>query len=200
MARPDGRDSIIPSDALSFARGRPATPVRTPSPQEKRDENAATIRTIFPPWLYPMPSGNDFFGLNVYTTANTRSGAQAKVATLPAGVGQSIFSVPVKIPPMMKGVLRVVNIYVDAPTTTLDVDFITRINGGPIQGWTFASFPRSANNLSIAFPGIARLPLGSLLDVQIINRSAAGPWVIGVQISGWYWNVLEAKKLFGDLY
>lgn len=191
----------VPSDIAGRISGDSDLPPLTrPSAGLQQKLNSPIVRQVFPPWLYPLPHGNDFTSLNVFTTVGATTGPVGKTAVLPAVVGSVINSEPVKIPRQMAGVLRVLNIFVDAPGATIDVDWITLIDGAPVQGWRVSTFPRAANNLSIAFPGVLRLHPGAILSVAIQNNAATGPWTVGVQLSGWYWSIEEAKVLYGDLY
>jgi len=192
---------FFPADMNAIRQTARVPSVAAPPPPDP-DSKSVLTRVVFPPWLYPLASGNDFFGLNVFTTPNTQAGAVGKVAVLPAGLGQAIFSQAFVVPEGMRGVVRVMTIFVNAPTAVpaIDVDWILRINGGPVQGWTFTTFPRTAANLSIDFGGIVRLASGSVVDVAIVNRTATGPWTVGVQFGGWYYSVAEATKLYGDIY
>lgn len=194
--------NFFPSDVQASRAARGQSVATPPAPDHDPDKSAVLTRVVFPPWLYPLASGNDFFKVNVFTTPNVQTGALAKVAVLPAGANQTIFSEPVVIPDGMKGVVRVVSIFVDAPTAVpaIDVNYVLRINGGPVQGWTFATFPRTAANLSIDFGGVVRLPQAAVVDVAIINNNANGPWTVGVQVGGWYYSVREATRLYGDIY
>lgn len=154
-------------------------------------DKSGVSRQVFPPWLYPLPQGNDFY---IFTIGG------AKTALLAAGAGQSVTSDALVIPPEAAGALRVMSIFIDAPTVLVNVDWILRINGAPVPGWTFTTFPRVANNISIDFTGLVRIPTGTVVDVQIVNRSAAGPWTVGVQFGGWYWSQRAGSALYGDLY
>lgn len=152
--------------------------------------NSVAMRQIFPPWLYPMEQGNDF---NIVTIGG------AKVAVLAAAVGATLTSDPLRLTDSDEGVVRLMTIFVDAPTTAIDVNWTLRINGAPVPGWTVTTFPRNANNLSIDTEGVVRLPAGALVDVLIENRAATGPWTVGVQIGGWYYSQRAAQDFYGDL-
>lgn len=154
-------------------------------------EKSGVSRQVFPPWLYPLPQGNDFY---IFTIVG------AKTAVLPAVAGSNVISDALVIPPEAAGAVRVMSIFVDAPTVLVNVDWILRINGAPVPGWTFTTFPRVANNISIDFTGLVRIPLGAVVDVQIVNRTAAGPWTVGTQFGGWYWSQRAGSSLYGDLY
>ncbi|MCP4899816.1 MAG: hypothetical protein GY906_22850 [bacterium] len=191
----------FPSDIAAIDEQSRETPTIAPrSPTAGLERNAVQTRTIFPPWLYPLKAGNDFF-INrvIVSTAPTVLG---KSVVLPAGVGASVQSQPFIMPTSMRGVVRVVSIFVNAPTLVppIDVDWTLRINGGPVQGWTFTTYPRAATNLSSDFGGVVRLPQDAVVDVNIINNNANGPWVVGTQFGGWYYSVEEAKRLYGELY
>ena len=132
------------------------------------------VFTVFPPWLWKPPSGQDF-------TSNEQG-------ILAAGAGSQLIVPAVVFPQQQVGVLRLMTIFVDAPLVTIDVSWILRINGGPVPGWTFKTFRRAATNLSIDFTGRVDIPQGSTVDVLIRNNNAAGPWDVGAQTSGWSWS------------
>lgn len=154
-------------------------------------EKAGLARQIFPPWLYPLRQGSDFF---IFTIGG------AKSAALAAGAGSTLVSDPFRLPKDTSAVIRLVSIFANLPTGAIDVEWTLRINKVPVQGWTFTTYPRVANNLSIEFGGIVRVAPNSTIDVLITNKSAAGPWTVGTQFGGWYWNNVAAEQTFGIDY
>lgn len=177
----------IPSDVAGW--GVATRPWNPQGPDTVAD--SVVTRTVFPPWLYPLPQGNDF-------TVRTIGGA--KTAALPAGAGQSIVSDSIQLPPETDGVVRLMSIFVDAPSALLDVDWILRINDAPVQGYDLGTFPRVATNISIDFTGVVRVATSSRVDVLIQNNNANGPWTVGVVFSGWYWSKQAAMDLYGGIY
>lgn len=154
-------------------------------------EKAGMSRQIFPPWLYPLRQGNDFY---IYSIGG------AKSASLAAGAGSTLTSDPFRLPKDTSAVVRVMSIFVNAPDLTINVEWTLRINKVAVQGWTFTTYPRIASNLSIEFGGVVRVPPNATIDVLITNKSAAGPWVVGTQFGGWYWNNVAAEQTFGINY
>lgn len=198
----DPRFAFIPSDVEAMAEQSSQAPsIAPPSPTRQAERDAVATRTIFPPWLYPLKAGNDFYITRVITAAGPPP-VTGKSAVLAAGAGSLVESQAFIVPTNMKGVVRIVSIFINAPTLVppIDVDWILRINGAPVQGWTFTTFPRAATNLSSDFGGIVRLPSDSVVDVAIVNNNANGPWTVGAQFGGWYYSTEEAKRLYGELY
>lgn len=82
-------------------------------------------------------------------------------------------------------VVRFVQIFVDAPTTTLDVDWILLVNDAPVPGWDrLGSFPRNATNLSITFDGTVRVPASASISIAIRNNEATAR-TVGASYGGW---------------
>jgi hypothetical protein len=146
------------------------------------------VASVPPFWLYKPPSGIDFY-FNV-------------TGVLAAGAGSTLVlggTPPVTILNGYEGVVASVNIFVDAPTTTLDVTWALRFNQAPVPGWDrLRSFARTANNLSIEFSGFVQCGQNTLIDVLVSNQSAAGPWTVGVEVTGWYWSAIDRRRVYGD--
>ncbi|MCP4902919.1 MAG: hypothetical protein GY906_38645 [bacterium] len=142
----------------------------------------ATVATFqkFPPWLFKPPSGQDFLEL-------------ADGLALPAIIGAQVQGPIIRLPSQYIGRFAAATIFVDAPTTALLIDFVLRINGAPVPGWTMQTFARAATNLSIDFEGRVDMPQSAVMDIVIINRAAVA-FTVGAQITGWSWpaTTLEA--------
>lgn len=162
-----------PQPPADIVARRTVVPVHKQSQQLQIPSQQTTLQK-FPPWLYKPESGQD------YTTNET--------GTLAAAVGATLALAAFQIPANTKGVIRLFTLFVDAPNLTIDVDWIVRINRAPVPGWTFTTFPRVANNLSIDFEGVVYVPEGALIDVLVRNNAATGPWTVGAQLSGWSWS------------
>lgn len=182
----------IPKDIAAIGKGPPPLPGGNGKGggRSVADESAIT-RQVFPPWLYPPESDKDYL-------VNTIGGA--KTAVLPAVAGATLLSDNFAIPPENKGANQFVTIFVDAPTVSLNVDWTLLINGGPVAGWTLTSFPRTADNISITFPGIVRVSVAGIVSVRITNRDANGPWTVGVQFGGWFYSRRVGDSLYGGIY
>jgi hypothetical protein len=139
---------------------------------------------IFPPWLYTPDSGLDF---------NPRAdGVVSAPGTTvrPAGL---VFN----LQPGYAGVVRFVAIFIDAPTTLLDIQFILTVNNGPVPGWdNLRSFPRNANNISITTEGVVQLPQNAQLGITIVNQGV-GAFTVGASYGGWQWPVAWEYATFG---
>lgn len=147
-------------------------------------------RMIFPPWLYEIESAQD------YTIQAT--------GALPGGAGQTFSDQTaagvLQLLGTYVGVLSFITIFVDAPTTALDVKWTLRFNGAPVQGFdNLRSFPRIAQNLSITFPGPKRIPIGARVDVIATNNNASA-WTVGYSVGGWFWLQDDGARIFGTGY
>lgn len=130
------------------------------------------VLTIPAPWLELPPDGS-------YFQATLKSAAVAAGTTLASAV---TFTLPAEA----DGVLAEMQIFIDAPTILTDIDWILKINGGPVQGWSMTTFPRAANNFSAAQSGSVLIPTQGKVTVDITNNGA-GPFNVGTKILGWYW-------------
>lgn len=181
MARYDEFGKFVPTDMAQWA----GNPGRFPG-QRAAIPRAAQV----PPfWQYKPPEGIDFFA--------------RMTGSLPAGAGSTLVlspSPPLRVLPDYAGVVAGVTIFVDAPTSSLDIYFSLRINGGPVQGWDrLAPFATAANAIIMPFPGTLQIPGNTQLDVLVTNNNASGPWNVGASIAGWSWPKIAEDITFGRL-
>lgn len=142
-----------------------------------------------PPWIQRILSSQDYF-------------LQADGVALGAGPNLSVTPASLRyvLPQGYRGNVAGVTIFVDAPTTSLDVNFTLRFNGAPVPGFTnLRSFPRAATNLSIDFSGPIVVPVGTIIDMIITNNNAS-TWTVGASITGWVWPLADEQRLFGDAF
>lgn len=157
--------------------GVPARPGQQPAP--------VGALQIFPPWLYPIDSAVDFQ-------------PRADGVALAAGATETPADTVLQLPAGYAGVIRFVSIFVDSPTTALDVSWALRINGGPVPGWNnLRSFPRSANNISITFEGVVQVPQNATIDITIVEHGGALAWTVGASYGGWQWPTAAELELYG---
>jgi len=156
----------------------PAAPHSEPIPKSAQ---------IPPYWLYKPPEGIDFY--------------MNETGVLAAGAGSTLIlaSVPaIFLTPNYEGATQSVAIFVDAPTTDIDVTWTLRFREAPVPGWDrLTTFPRSATNLSIEFPGIVQCGPGTKIDVLVTNNNAFGPWTVGAEVTGWSWPRISRQRVFG---
>lgn len=149
---------------------------------------------VHPPWEFP-PSGAQLFQPAADTTS-------AGVAQLPAGAGNQI-TIPglsYTTPSTMISVVRTVQIFVNNPDTTFNVDYWLRQNGQPLTAQPFRTFGFLAGALIIAYAIIIRdVPAAATIDMLIVNRGAGGPWTVGGAFSGWSYTQQQAQALTGGL-
>lgn len=170
-----------PSDMLQWSGNRG----RFPDPKGVIPRAAQ----VPPFWQIKPPEGIDFY---------TKVGG-----TLAAGAGSTVELLPspqLRILPDYSGVVAGVTIFVDTPTSSLDVTFQLLNNGAPVQGWDqLEPFAVGANAILIPFPGTLQVPGGSNFSIRVINNSAAGPWTVGASITGWSWPKIAEDIAFGRL-
>lgn len=84
------------------------------------------------------------------------------------------------------GVLQQVIFTIDAPTIAMNIRLTVFANGGGIPGLSNIGFP-PINAGSFAFPlsSTWQLSPGTVLFVTFVNGNAAGPWTVGVVLSGY---------------
>jgi hypothetical protein len=129
---------------------------------------------LFPWWERPLAGSQDI---------------DVRLNTAALAVGPGLVIKPAglltQLQPGYVAVVRFFTLFVDAPTTTLDVDWILLINDAPVPGWDkMGSFPRNATNLSITKEGVVRVPAGSSISVAIRNNEATAR-VVGAEYGGW---------------
>lgn len=188
MARP-----AVPLDVQAWGKSRASLaglrgtdPAAAPDMGAQDNDERSQVVSIPPPEVNPIPTARDFF-------------QQLKSATLAAGVGATVTTVPeLRLKPGEVGVIKIVEIFVDAPTTLIDVTWALFVNGGPVPGFdNLSTFPRAATNLSIGFTGTIRLPPSAIVTMVITNNSVAGPWTVGAAYAGWRWNEQEGERYTG---
>jgi hypothetical protein len=176
-----------PLDRTAYRGGVPEDIRAWENPPVRREDVSVPKFVAIPPWyVEPIPTARNFF---TYTRP---------FVVVPAGVGSSVVVVPTQsgvagtggafqIPPSNVGVLKVVSIFVDAPTVNTDLTFIFRQAQAPIPGLEEIGFaPRAAANAQFNAPGTYFLNEGVLVDCLIRNNNAFGPWNVSVTISGWF--------------
>lgn len=180
----------IPPDILARGRARAFSAPALQHDADGRRIPPARMVQIYPPEIYPIPSARDLFQI-------------AKTLVLPAGAASTVTSaaVELQLPTGNVAVIRVVEIFIDAPTALADIDFTLFINRAPVAGFDRLSFfPRAASSLSKPFEGILRVPNGSFINMVATNRSAAGPWTVGMSFGGWSWPELDGEVYTGLTY
>lgn len=134
-----------------------------------------------------------------------RSGVDAyfnQTGVLAAAVGASVtFGAGLFVLPSANlGVIGYLTIFVDAPNTTINVIWTLLLNGAPIPGWErITTFPRTANNLSIVYPGTVQIPKRAEITCRVTNQAATGPWTVGAEVGGWHWPEIDELQTFGKV-
>lgn len=133
-----------------------------------------------PPWdQHKPPTAQDFYSF----TANSLilpAGANSTVETTQATGGF------VQLGQDSVGVLQLVVFTIDAPTTAMSIRLTVFSQGSGIPGLTNIGFP-PINASSFAFPitSVWQLSQGVTLSCQFVNLNAAGPWTVGIILSGY---------------
>lgn len=142
---------------------------------------------ILPPSLYKLPHSQDF---NVNDFAEV----------LPVGPGAFISPVGMQftLPAQMVGWIGIFGIYIQAPTNLTVIQFSLTINGGPVPGYFNIQFPPGVANFVVQNFADLQVPVpsGGVIGVTIQNLTAAGPWVVGAKVQGWYHQLIEEQQYF----
>jgi hypothetical protein len=119
---------------------------------------------------------------------------------LPAVAGGTIVPfAPLKLAAGEVAAITSAVIFINAPTLLTDIFFSILINNIPVPGDDqLQSFPRVAQNLSIAFDLDIRVPSRALISGLITNRTAAGPWTVGFQLNGFRYPESDAVRFYGS--
>lgn len=142
------------------------------------------VAQIPPYWLYKPVSGIDYYF--------NQSGILAAVAGATLDLGSAV------ILDSYEAANQVVNIFIDAPTALTDIRWALLINERAVPGWDqLREFPRGANNLNKVWPGIVQFTGPARVTIRATNVTAAGPWNIGAEVTGWSWPTQERLATFG---
>jgi hypothetical protein len=163
---------------------------RVPSARGQGGEGApkpVTDRTVSvtPWWKDPLPGSQDFLTILKTTPLGAGPGLTIKPAGLVTQLQQGYLAV-----------ITFITIFIDAPTTTVDVDWILLINDAPVPGWTMSTFPRNASNLDLGFEGPIRVPEGGQISMAIRNNEATAR-VVGAMYRGWQTSRTLIDTTFG---
>lgn len=158
--------SVLPADLLGTSLPHQGG-VPTPSPGGRETTQAIQI---FPWWERP-PKGF----LNVWK--------KEQALVLAAAVGVTVLGPSVVVPAGYSWVLRGINIFVQNPTASFNVQYILRAAQSAL-GDPYSTFGRVADSVEVPFP-ILEYGVGpTTLDVLITNLSA-NAWTVGAALSGW---------------
>lgn len=153
---------------------------------------ASAQAQILPPWLYQTPGAREYYKSSALLGFNLPANSTVQVTftdgsnTLQIGAGQ-------------KAVLRFVSIFIQNPTTAASVFFTLKANNGPVAGWDAVPFyPVNASAEIREFSDTIRFPQQTNITAFFTNQSALA-WTVGMQMSGWIWDINEAAKLTGSL-
>ena len=167
------------------AMGMPAPPADKPPVLGPSD----TSFNIYPWWDKKSDGAQDWF-----TTA--RAFSLAGGATNSAITGISFV-----VPSNTRAVLKQFLMEVINPTTAIDVYLTLLRNGQPIVGWNNTPF----RAMSASYQGLPYNDVNILLDegetftASYTNGNAATTWTTGLQVSGWFINKTDIKRLSGNL-
>jgi hypothetical protein len=170
--------------AYIAARGKGAAP---PSPTDLG--RALALQS----WdQHKPPTAQDFYSFTP-TSLTLPAGANSTVATTDLTGGF------IQLAADNIGVLQTVIFTIDAPTTAMSIRFTVFANGGGIPGLSNIGFP-PINATTFAFPlsSTWQLAPGSVLTVQFVNLNAAGPWTLGVVLSGYQVSAADVQAYTGE--
>lgn len=156
--------------------------------QEGPGQTAPLVRNVYPPYVYKLPTSQDY-NENFFTSV------------LAAVVGAVVVPVEFILPRTYVGYQQIFGIYVLSPTALTDITFTLRINGAPVGGWDNIKPPPGVANFIVQnFSELqVRVPSGGKVDVLVTNDAATGPWTVGAKIAGWYHSEIEEQRIYGSV-
>lgn len=185
MSRVKGLDALLARrmGVPDRARILPENFVQQPGP----GNSSPLVRNVYPPWVYKLPTSQDF-------------NAEAYDAAIAAAVGATVTITSFQLPPTFVGWIQLFSLYVLSPTANQAVTWQLRINGGPVPGWDNIFFPPGVANFGVRdFSDLqVRVPNGALIEIIGINRSA-NAWTIGGKVAGWFHAMTEEERIYGSL-
>jgi hypothetical protein len=155
--------------------------------QEGPADVSPLVRNIYPPWVFKLPTSQDFND-NHFDVA------------LAAVIGTTVTLAEFTLPPTFVGYVQIMGIYILSPLATQNVTFKLLVNGGPIQGWDNIKFPPGSANFVIQnFADLqVRIPDSGHVQLVAVNGSADA-WTVGGKIAGWYHQLAEEQRIYGAL-
>lgn len=149
--------------------------------------SAPLVRNVYPPWVYKLPTSQDF-------------NAEAYNAALAAAAGATVTITTFQLPATYVGWIQIFSVYVLSPTAAQLVTWSLLINGSPVGGWDNIQFPPGVANFGVRdFSDLqVRVPNGAQVSVVATNGNA-NAWTVGAKISGWFHSETEENRIYGDL-
>ena len=129
------------------------------------------VSVVYPWWERPTNQSLDF-------------ATQQVPAVLAAVVNTQLILTTFTVPSGYHWVIRGVNLFVDAPTPLLNVQWFVRFR----QNSLFAPIRfagRNLANLEIPYSFAKRGSGNGVLDILVQNFAATGPWTVAASLSGW---------------
>lgn len=150
-------------------------------------QSAPLVRNVYPPWVYKIPTSQDF-------------NAEAYDGAIAAAIGATVTITSFQLPATFVGWIQIFSVYVLSPTANQAVTWTLRINGAPVGGWDNVFFPPGVANFGVRdFSDLqVRVPDGGLITVTAQNRSA-NAWTVGAKVSGWFHSFADEQRIYGDL-
>lgn len=133
-----------------------------------------------PPWdQHKPPTAQDFYSFTP-DSLTLAAGAGSTVSTTAATGGF------VNLGQDAVGILQTVIFTIDVPTTAMSIRLSVFAGGSAIPGLSNIGFP-PINASSFAFPltSVWQLSQGVNLFATFTNLNAAGPWTVGIVLSGY---------------
>lgn len=185
MARMNGFDAMLARHSGAVGHGRilPQNFVEQGGPAT----TSPLVRNVYPPWVFKLPTSQDF-------------NEEAYDVAIAAAVGATADILAFQTPPTFVGYIQIVSIYVLSPAATQNVTWTVRINGAPVPGYDNLLFPPGVANFGVRDYSDAqiRIPNGGLVTVTASNGSA-NAWTIGAKVAGWFHTLSEEQRIYGDL-
>ena len=181
----DGINAGIPSDVLAHVTAIPVAGV-TPGVSSGLPVAPADVsRTLqlYPWWLYKPSDAIDLLLDDQFTFG---------------GAGTHTFgALSFQLPANSIGVIRSIDLYINATLTTTNVTWSLEVNGAAVPGYgQMTIFPRVAQSVSRGFDSLVFLPQGALITVTVTNVDGAA-YQVGASYQGWHVsaNVIQRNGL-----
>jgi hypothetical protein len=185
MARVRGLEAVLARQMGTQERHSllPENFIEQPGP----GNSAPLVRNVYPPWVYKLPTSQDF-------------NAEAYNGALAAAAGATVTIAAFQVPRTYVAWIQIFSIYVLAPTANQLVTWTLRINGAPVGGWDNIFFPPGVANFGVRDFSDLQVPVpsGGLVEIIATNGNA-NAWTVGGKVSGWFHSESEERRIYGDL-
>lgn len=144
---------------------------------------------VYLPEVFPIPDAVEFNPSGSISS----NGATTLTITFAPSISDGLL----KLPGQNVGIIRGFSIFITNMLTSTDVEYTLLVNGSPAGGYgSIKMFPRASAFVGNSFDTFIRVPDGATIGVTVKQNdgAAAGSYVFGAAISGWYWPVASGQR------